>query len=54
MTLDALRRRVHIPLPWAVTIVAVITVGVFAGTWLSGSPVCLVVVSTQESSPASP
>lgn len=46
MTLDALRERVRIPLPWAVTVFAVITVGVFAGAWLSGSPLWLVALST--------
>lgn len=46
MSLDALRQRVQVPLPWAVTVLAVITVGVFAGTWLSGSPIWLVALST--------
>lgn len=46
MNLEILRQRVQIPIPWAVTIFAVITVGVFAGTWLSGSPIWLVTLST--------
>lgn len=46
MTFDALRERIRIPLPWAVTVFAVITVGVFGGVWLSGSALWLVVLST--------
>lgn len=46
MTPDGLRRYVRLPLPWAVTVLAVVTVGVFAGTWLSGSPLWLVLLST--------
>lgn len=46
MKIDTLRERVQIPFPWAVTVFVVITVGVFAGVWLSGSPLWLVVLST--------
>lgn len=46
MTFDALGQRLRVPLPWAATILAVVTLGVFAGTWLSGSPGWLVVGAT--------
>ncbi|HKL30584.1 MAG TPA: hypothetical protein VJ898_15120, partial [Natrialbaceae archaeon] len=43
MNLDGFRDRLSVPLPWAVTIVAAITVAAFSGTWLSGqSPVTVV------------
>jgi len=43
VNLDGFRDRLSVPLPWAVTIVAAITVAAFSGTWLSGqSPVTVV------------
>jgi hypothetical protein len=41
-----LRRRLRLPLPWAVAIVAAVTVGVFALAWLSGSPIWVVALAT--------
>jgi hypothetical protein len=38
--------RVGASLPWVITIFVVLTVGVFAVTWLSGSPLWVVVFST--------
>ncbi|WP_458188142.1 hypothetical protein [Haladaptatus sp. NG-WS-4] len=43
---DTLQQRMEIPLLWALTIVAVLIVGVFAATWLAGSSLWMVGVST--------
>lgn len=46
MNRDELQARLSVPLPWAVTIVAAITVAAFSGTWISGqSPVTVLLVT---------
>jgi hypothetical protein len=46
MTLDAVEQRTSIPVPWAVTIFAVVTVGVFATAWLTGQALWVVALLT--------
>ncbi|WP_458207956.1 hypothetical protein [Haladaptatus sp. NG-SE-30] len=44
--LDAFQQRIEIPRSWALTISAVVIIGVFAATWLAGSSLWLVAIYT--------